>query len=98
MDTVTLSTYITDLTNGCNYLDQMVSTSNQDQIRIKEIINGLEYQLSLPIVTESDEQLNDFHSSVTAGKAYLAGLGGDAFQAAISAVKDLHPKPTEETI
>jgi len=27
---------------------------------------------------------------------YHAGLGGDAFQAAISAVKDLHPKPTGE--
>lgn len=72
---VTLAQYITDLTNGCAYLDQMVSTSNQDQTRIKEIIDGIEYQLSLPMVTESDEDLNDFHSSVAAGKAYLAGLG-----------------------
>ena len=72
---VTLAQYITDLTNGCDYLDHMVSTSNQDQTRIKEIIDGIEYQLSLPMVTESDEDLNDFHVSVSAGKAYLAGLG-----------------------
>jgi len=58
-----------------DYLDQMVSTSNQDQTIIKEIIDGIEYQLSLSMVTDCDEDLNAFHSSVAAGKAYLAGLG-----------------------
>ena len=70
-----LTQYITDLTNGCDYLDQLVSDSSTDQVRINEVIEGIEYQLGLPMVTESDENLNDFHSSVAAGKAYLAGLG-----------------------
>lgn len=69
-----LTQYITDLTNGCAYLDQLISDSSTDQVRINEVIEGIEYQLGLSVVSESLEDLTSFNSSVTAAKAYLAGL------------------------
>lgn len=70
-----LTQYITDLTNGCAYLDQLVSDGSTDVIRINEVIKGIEYQLGLSIVSESSEDLTSFNFSVTAAKNYLAGLG-----------------------
>ena len=75
MPTPTLTTYITDLTNGCSYLDQLIADESTDQVRINEIIKGIEYQLRLSVITESSEDLTLFNSSVTAAKTYLAGLG-----------------------
>ena len=74
MPTPTLTTYITDLTNGCTYLDGLVSDSSTDATRIQEVINGIEYQMGLSIVADSDEDLTSFQSSVTSAKTYLAGL------------------------
>lgn len=70
----TLSTYITDLTNGCSYLDQLVSDGSTDSVRLNEVIDGIEYQLALSIVANSDQDLTAFDSSVAAAKTYLNGL------------------------
>ena len=69
-----LTQYITDITNGCTFLDSLVSDSSTDATRIQEVIDGIEYQLGLPIVADSDEDLTSFQSSVPAAKTYLAGL------------------------
>ena len=74
MPTPTLTTYITDLTNGCTFLDSLVSDESTDATRIQEVINGIEYQMGLSIVADSDEDLTSFQSSVTSAKTYLAGL------------------------
>ena len=74
MTTPTLSKYITDITNGCTYLDGLVSDSSTDAARIQEVIDGIEYQMNLSMVTDSDEDLTTFQSSVSAAKTYLAGL------------------------
>ena len=74
MTTPTLTTYITDITNGCTFLDSLVSDSSTDATRIQEVIDGIEYQMGLSIVSNSDEDLTSFQSSVTAAKTYLAGL------------------------
>ena len=75
IDMANLTQYITDLTNGCAYLDQLVSDGSTDVIRINEVIKGIEYQLGLSIVSESSEDLTSFNFSVTAAKNYLEGLG-----------------------
>ena len=69
-----LTQYITDITNGCTFLDSLVSDSSTDATRIQEVIDGIEYQMGLSIVADSDEDLTSFQSSVTAAKTYLAGL------------------------
>ena len=74
MTTPTLTTYITDLTNGCTFLDSLVSDKSKDATRIQEVIAGIEYQMGLPIVTEGDKNLTSFKSSVSDAKTYLAGL------------------------
>ena len=74
MTTPTLSQYITDITNGCTYLDGLVSDSSTDAARIQEVIDGIEYQMNLSMVTDSDEDLTTFQSSVSAAKTYLTGL------------------------
>ena len=71
---VNLTQYITDITNGCTFLDSLVSDSSTDATRIQEVIDGIEYQMGLSIVADSDEDLTSFQSSVTAAKTYLAGL------------------------
>jgi len=74
MATPTLTTYITDLTNGCTFLDSLVSDKSTDASRIQEVIAGIEYQMGLSIVADSDEDLSSFKSSVSDAKTYLAGL------------------------
>ena len=74
MTTPTLTTYITDITNGCTFLDSLVSDKSKDATRIQEVIDGIEYQMGLSIVTESDKNLTSFKSSVSAAKTYLTGL------------------------
>ena len=66
-----LSQYITDLTNGCSYLDQLVSGGSTDTTRINEVIKGIEYQLGIQIVATSSEDLSIFNSSVATAKSYL---------------------------
>jgi hypothetical protein len=75
IDMADLTQYITDLTNGCAYLDQLVSNGSTDVTRINEVIKGIEYQLGISMVSESSEDLTSFNSSLTAAKNYLAGLG-----------------------
>jgi len=75
IDMADLTQYITDLTNGCAYLDQLVSNDSTDVTRINEVIKGIEYQLGISMVSESSEDLTSFNSSLTAAKNYLAGLG-----------------------
>ena len=70
IDMADLTQYIADLTNGCTYLDQLVSEGNTDVTRINEIIKGIEYQLGLSIVATSSEDLSLFNSSITAAKSY----------------------------
>ncbi len=74
MTTPTLTTYTTDLTNGCTFLDSLVSDKSTDASRIQEVIAGIEYQMGLSIVADSDEDLSLFKSSVSDAKTYLAGL------------------------
>ena len=47
---VNLTQYITDITNGCTFLDSLVSDSSTDATRIQEVIDGIEYQMGLSIV------------------------------------------------
>lgn len=70
IDMADLTQYIADLTNGCAYLDQLVSEGSTDITRINEIIKGIEYQLGLSIVATSSEDLSSFNSSITAAKSY----------------------------
>lgn len=71
IDMSNLSQYITDLTNGCSYLDQLVSGGSTDTTRINEVIKGIEYQLGIEIVATSSEDLSIFNSSVATAKSYL---------------------------
>jgi hypothetical protein len=71
IDMSNLSQYITDLTNGCSYLDQLVSGGSTDTTRINEVIRGIEYQLTLKVVAESSEDLTSFVLSVDSAKKYL---------------------------
>lgn len=64
----TIEQYITDLTNGCLFLDTLVS-ENGDISRVQEIVDGIEYQLTL--VAESDKDLTLFQNSVNAAKTYI---------------------------
>jgi hypothetical protein len=71
IDMSNLSQYITDLTNGCSYLDQLVSGGSTDTTRINEVIKGIEYQLGIEIVATSSEDLSIFNSSIATAKSYL---------------------------
>lgn len=70
-DMADLTQYITDLTNGCTYLDQLVSDGSTDVTRINEVIKGIEYQLGIEIVATSSEDLTSFVLSVDSAKKYL---------------------------
>ena len=70
IDMADLTQYIADLTNGCTYLDQLVSEGSTDVTRINEIIKGIEYQLGLSIVATSSEDLSSCNSSITAAQSY----------------------------
>lgn len=69
-----LSQYITDLENGCSYLDELVSEAEADIPRINEVIRGIEYQLTLKVVAESSEDLTSFVLSVDSAKEYLEDM------------------------
>ena len=69
-----LEQYINDLTNSCSYLNQVVSDEGIDKNRINELIDGIEYQLGLPVVAESSEDLSTFNQTITDAKAYLSTL------------------------
>jgi hypothetical protein len=71
---ITLEQYITDITNGCAYLDQLLSDQSTDTQRINEVIRGIEYQLAITIVAESSEDLSSFASSVENAKNYLSTI------------------------
>ena len=71
IDMADLTQYITDLENGCAYLDQLVSDGSTDVTRINEVIKGIEYQLGLSIVSESSEDLTSFVLSVDSAKNML---------------------------
>ena len=53
MGTPTLSQYITDLTNACNYLDEQVAASSTetffngtiDVYKVQALVDGIKYQL-----------------------------------------------------
>ena len=70
MNEPTLTQYITDLTNGTTYLDELVADSG-DKTRVKEIMDGIKYQMSLPLVADSDEDLSAFQTSVDSAQTYL---------------------------
>ena len=71
---VALEQYINDLTNSCSYLDQVVSDKSVDKSRINELIVGVEYQLGLPLVSQSSEDLSEFKQAVDSAKAYMSTL------------------------
>ena len=50
---------ITDITNGCNYIDELVAAK---------------YQLGLDEVKNSGEDLSAFNTSVSNAEAYIATL------------------------
>lgn len=70
MSEPTLTQYITDLTNGTTYLDELVADSG-DKTRVKEVMDGIKYQMSLPLVADSDEDLSAFQTSVDAAQTYI---------------------------
>lgn len=70
MSEPTLTQYITDLTNGTTYLDELVADSG-DKTRVKEVMDGIKYQMSLPLVADSDEDLSAFQASVDAAQTYI---------------------------
>ena len=82
MGTPTLSQYITDLTNACNYLDEQVDASSTetffngttDVYKVQALVDGIKYQLSLDIVSSSSEDLSAFNNSVSAAETYISSL------------------------
>ena len=82
MGTPTLSQYITDLTNACNYLDEQVAASStetffngtNDVYKVQGLVDGIKYQLSLDVVSSSSEDLSSFNNSVSAAETYIASL------------------------
>jgi len=82
MGTPTLSQYITDLTNACNYLNEQVASKStekfydgeKDVYKVQAVVDGIKYQLSLDIVSSSSEDLNAFNNSVSAAETYIASL------------------------
>ena len=82
MGTPTLSQYITDLTNACNYLDEQVDASSTetffngttDVYKVQALVDGIKYQLSLDVVSSSSEDLSAYNNSVSAAETYIASL------------------------
>jgi len=70
MSEPTLEQYITDLTNGTTYLDGLVADSG-DKTRVKEVMDGIKFQMSITEVTDSDEDLSAFQASVDAAQTYI---------------------------
>lgn len=82
MVTPTLSQYITDLTNACNYLNKLVASNSTetffngttDVYKVQALVDGIKYQLSLDVVSSSREDLSAFYNYVTAAETYIASL------------------------
>lgn len=70
MNEPTLTQYITDLTNGTTYLDELVAESG-DKTRVKEVMDGIKYQMTLPLVADSGEDLSAFQTSVDNAQTYI---------------------------
>ena len=82
MGTPTLSQYIIDLTNACNYLNEQVASNSTetffngttDVYKVKALVDGIKYQLSLDIVSSSSEDLTAFNNSVLNAETYISSL------------------------
>ena len=82
MGTPTLTQYITDLTNSCNYLNEQVAAKStetfhdgeKDVYKVQAVVDGIKYQLSLDIVSSSSEDLSAFNNSVSAAETYISSL------------------------
>tara|TARA_R100000322_G_scaffold73555_3_gene46211 strand:+ start:50 stop:283 length:234 start_codon:yes stop_codon:yes gene_type:complete len=71
--------YITDITNGCNYIDELVAAKTTEKTpfgtwKIQEAVDGVKYQLGLDEVKNSGEDLSAFNTSVSNAEAYIATL------------------------
>jgi len=71
--------YITDITNGCNYIDGLVAAKTTEKTpygtwKIQEAVDGVKYQLGLDEVKNSGEDLSAFNTSVSNAEAYIATL------------------------
>ena len=71
--------YITDITNGCAYLDAQVAAKTTEKTpygiwKIQEAVDGVKYQLSLDEIKNSSEDLSAFNTSVSNAEAYIATL------------------------
>lgn len=79
MATPSLSQYITDLTNGCAYLDQQVNSKTTETtvhgtLKLQEAVDGIKITLALDIVSSSGTDLTAFNASVSNAEAYIATL------------------------
>ena len=79
MATPNLSQYITDLTNGCAYLDEQVTAKTTETtvygtLKLQEAVYGVKYQLALDEVKNSSEDLSAFNTSVSNAESYIATL------------------------
>lgn len=75
----TLEQYIQDITNGCAYLDSLVTSNTTEKSpygtwKIQEAVDGVKYQLNLDEVKNSSEDLSAFNTSVNNAEAYIATL------------------------
>ena len=71
--------YITDITNGCAYLDAQVEAKTTEKTpygtwKIQETVDGIKYQLGLDEVKNSSEDLSAFNTSINNAEAYIATL------------------------
>ena len=71
--------YITDITNGCNYLDAQVAAKTTEKTpfgtwKIQESVDGVKYQLDLDEVKNSGVDLSAFNTSVSNAEAYIKTL------------------------
>ena len=71
--------YITDITNGCSYIDAQVAAKTTEKTpygtwKIQEAVDGVKYQLGLDEVKNSGEDLSAFNTSVSNAEAYIATL------------------------
>ena len=74
-----LSQYITDLTNGCAYLDQQVASKTTETtvygtLKLQEAVDGIKATLALDIVSSSGTDLTAFNTSVSNAETYIATL------------------------
>ena len=74
-----LAQYIQDITNGCNYLDSLVTHKSKEKTpfgawKIQEAVDGIKSQLALDEVKNSSEDLSAFNTSVSNAESYIATL------------------------